>query len=293
MLSKLRLRQSKRPAADNSARRHAVSTVTFATRTAPTNSSHAVGLMSDQALPILFENDRMIAINKPSGLLVHRSNIDRHETRFAVQMLRDQIGRRVYPVHRLDKGTSGVLLFGLDATVTRLLGRQFTDNRVQKTYLAVVRGWPAAAGVIDHALTHESDPFDAVNQEQRANPPQAASTEYRSLAQIELAVTVDRYPSARYALVELKPLTGRRHQLRRHMKHIDHPIIGDSTHGKGRHNRYFQQAFDCHRMLLTCVQLRLLDPATERALTITAPLGDQFAALLERFNWSTVAAVKG
>jgi tRNA pseudouridine65 synthase len=153
-----------------------------------------------------------------------------------------------------------------------------------------VRGWPAAAGSIDHALTRETDPYDQPDSQASS---QAASTEYRSLARIELGVTIDRYPSTRYALVELKPLTGRRHQLRRHMKHINHPIIGDSTHGKGRHNRYFQQAFDCHRMLLACMQLRLHDPASEQALTICAPLGDQFATLLERFNWTAHAAIKG
>src|SRR5512140_1806907 len=117
------------------------------------------------ALPILYRDEFLIAIDKPAGLLVHRSDIDRHETRFAVQLLRDQIGRRVQPVHRLDKGTSGVLLFAFDADTARDLGRQFEANSVEKTYLAVVRGWPAESGVIDQPLTRRFDAYGRVMPE--------------------------------------------------------------------------------------------------------------------------------
>jgi len=202
-------------------------------------------------------------------------------------MLRDQIGRRVQPVHRLDRGTSGVLLFAFDAAVTRALSRQFEDNEVEKTYLAVVRGWPDEEGLIDHALSRR---FDEYGRSLPDAPPQPAQTRYRRLAVIELPVAVDRYPSARYALVELSPLTGRQHQLRRHMKHIAHPIIGDATHGKGRHNRYFAEAFGCPRLLLACTRLALRHPAGGQPLAIAAPVGDQFAALLERFGWSQFKA---
>jgi tRNA pseudouridine65 synthase len=234
-------------------------------------------------LTILYRDEHLIAIDKPPGLLVHRSDIDRHETRFAVQLLRDQIGRRVQPVHRLDKGTSGVLVFAFEAETTRRLGEQFERNEVDKSYRAVVRGWPPTAGGIDHPLARQYDDYGRVLKEAEAQP---ARTDYRRLATVELPHAVDRYPTARYALVALRPLTGRRHQLRRHLKHIAHPIIGDATHGKGRHNRFFQQQFACGRLLLACVEMSFRHPLTGGPVTIRAPLGDQFADIVERFGWS-------
>ena len=251
-------------------------------------------------LDILYRDDQLIAIDKPAGLLVHRSDIDRHETRFAVQLLRDQIGRRVQPVHRLDKGTSGVLLFAFDAEVAREMGRQFECGAVEKTYLAVVRGRPEESGVIDHALSRKHDDYGRKLPIALAQP---AVTYYRRLATIELPVAIDRYPTSRYALVELKPLTGRYHQLRRHLKHISHPIIGDATHGKGLHNRFFQREFGCHRLLLACVGTTFRHPLSGARIAIdgnllrhrakvgadsTAP--DQFVALLDCFDWSQAIA---
>jgi tRNA pseudouridine65 synthase len=233
-------------------------------------------------LTILHRDDRLVVIDKPSGWLVHRSNLDRHETRILVQALRDQIGRHVYPVHRLDKGTSGVMLFALDPETAGAVGSQFERNVVRKTYLAVVRGWPAEHGVIDHPLKPERDEYGAAH----AGEPQSALTEYCRLASAEFHVAVDRYPTARYALVALEPHTGRRHQLRRHMKHIAHPIIGDATHGKGIHNRFFQARFDCYRLLLACTELRFHHPLDGTAMHIRAPLGDRFATVIEQLGWS-------
>lgn len=233
-------------------------------------------------LSILFQDDHLIAIDKPAGLLVHRSDIDRHETRFAVQLLRDQLGRRVYPAHRLDKGTSGVLLFAFEPAIVKALTRQFEAGTVEKTYLAVVRGWPPEAGTIDHPLVRKYDDYG------RQLPPteaQPALTHYRRLATIELPVAVDRYPTSRYALVALKPQTGRQHQLRRHLKHISHPIIGDATYGKGIHNRFFQQAFCCQRLLLTCIHLGFRHPVSVEKVAVGTTAGDQFNVLLQHFGW--------
>lgn len=166
-----------------------------------------------EALPVLYRDDWLIAVHKPAGLLVHRSALDRHETRFALQMLRDQIGRPVYPAHRLDKGTSGVLLFALDREVGRALAARFEGGEVEKRYLAVVRGHPPEAGVVDHALAPLADDHAGL----ASGRPRTAVTRYRRLARVELPHRVDRYPTSRYALVELLPSTGRRHQLRRHM----------------------------------------------------------------------------
>ena len=218
-------------------------------------------------LPILWRDEHIVAVHKPSGLLVHRTGIDRHERQFALQIVRDQVGRPVYPVHRLDKGTSGVLLFALDRETARMLGDAFATAGVRKKYLAVVRGWPPERGEID-------SPLDPVHDERapsgsaRARP---AVTRYTTLATVELPVRVDRYPTSRYSLLELEPLTGRRHQLRRHLARISHPIIGDSTYGKAVHNRLFRTLYGSHRLLLACIELAFVHPLTRVPLTVSAP----------------------
>lgn len=234
-------------------------------------------------LPILFRDEQLIAIDKPAGWLVHRSNLDRHETRILVQALRDQIGRHVYPAHRLDKGTSGLMLFALDSATAAALAGQFERGEVGKTYQAIVRGWPDEAGTIDHPLTIEHDDYlDGASGVTRV--AQTARTEYRRLGILEVPVAIDRYPTSRYAWVELRPQTGRRHQLRRHMKHISHPIIGDATHGKGRHNRWFAEHFTCERLLLASTELRFQHPSTGHPLRLGAPLTGCFAELASRFE---------
>lgn len=237
------------------------------------------------ALDILFRDQDIVAINKPSGLLVHRSPIDRSETRFALQMLRDQIGQHVFPVHRLDKPTSGVLLFALSPDVARILSQQFEQQRVSKRYLAVVRGFAPEDGVIDYALKEKWDKLED-RRTDRNKPAQPAVTTYTRLATIELPVYVDRYPQTRYSLLEVFPETGRRHQIRRHLKHIGHPIIGDAKHGKGVHNRFFQQQYQCHRLLLACTDLRIDHPVSGEKLHFTAPLEKSFARILTAFGWS-------
>jgi len=240
-----------------------------------------------ETLPIIYRDDSLIAVHKPSGLLVHRSVLDRDETRFALQILRDQIGQPVYPVHRLDKGTSGVLLFALDRDTGRLLSSQFERGEVGKHYVAVVRGHPPASGDIDHPLTRMADEHAGIAARDAAQP---ARTRYRRLATVELPYQVDRYPSSRYALVELHPQTGRWHQLRRHMKHIAHPIIGDATHGKGRHNRLFQQLFGHQRLLLAATAMQLVHPLSGQALHLEAGMANDFAEVIERLGWRDALA---
>lgn len=239
-------------------------------------------------LEILHQDDHLVAIHKPAGLLVHRSMIDRHEQRFAVQMLRDQLGRRVYPAHRLDKGTSGILLFCLDQNATANLGHAFEAGEVDKRYLAIVRGHPPEAGQIDHPLSRQIDEYASAartGSEQTSKAPQAAQTRFKRLATVELPYAVDRYPSSRYALVALMPITGRKHQLRRHMKHFSHPIIGDATYGKGRHNRFFTTHFGSQRMLLACVAMRLRHPVTNAPMEIIAPPSPDFAEVATALGW--------
>ncbi|WP_245575028.1 pseudouridine synthase [Chitinilyticum litopenaei] len=242
-----------------------------------------------EILPLLYQDEHLVAIHKPSGLLVHRTSLDAWETRFAVQILRNQLRRRVYPAHRLDKGTSGILLFGLTPEAGRALAMAFEAQQVDKTYHALVRGWPPASGLIDHALERKLDDAELYGGPVPTGA-QPAQTRYRTQAKVELPWQIDRYPTSRYALVELDPLTGRRHQLRRHLKHISHPIIGDATYGKGVHNRRFTEEYGSERLLLACTAIAFPHPASGERIALACPLADEFAALLRRLPWQDGAA---
>ena len=241
----------------------------------------------DAPLEIVYQDDDLVAINKPAGMLVHRTAIDRHETRFVLQSLRDQLGQRVYPIHRLDKPTSGLLLFGMSSEAASTVAQQFERRSVDKQYLAVVRGFCPEQGTVNHALRDKPDSAERRRDEPR--PAREAQTDFRRLATVELPYAVDRYPTSRYSLVLLKPLTGRRHQLRRHMKHLGHPIIGDAKHGKGVHNRFFKLRFGCSRLLLACTALAFDHPVTGERMTLNATPGDEFDMLARTFGWSDVS----
>ncbi len=236
--------------------------------------------MSEETLEILYRDEYIVAINKPSGLLVHRSWIDKDETRFAIQMLRDQIGQYVYPVHRLDKPTSGVLLFALNKEVARGLSEQMQAGEFKKEYIAVVRGYTPESERIDYPLKEVLDKMTDARA-RKDKEAQEAITLYERLDQVELPFSVGRYPSTRYSLVKLNPQTGRKHQLRRHMKHILHPIVGDTKYGRGEHNRFFREQFGCHRLLLHASRLCVNHPVTKEALEIKAGVDEVFKKTLQ------------
>jgi tRNA pseudouridine65 synthase len=239
-----------------------------------------------ESLPIVYQDEHLVAVNKPSGLLVHRSAIDRHETRFALQILRDQLEQHVFPIHRLDKPTSGVLLFALSSVAAQKTAEIFSQHQVQKTYVAIVRGHIPEQGIIDHPLREERDGC-ADKKMRQDKPPQPALTEYKRLGIAEIPVSVDKYPTTRYSLVRCCPRTGRKHQLRRHLKYISHPIIGDAKHGKGHHNRFFHQQFFAQRLLLAATELTLPHPYSGEHVKICAPLDATFCRVLHLLNWST------
>ena len=225
----------------------------------PSPSSPADGApkVSDTTpLGILHQDDALIFVNKPSGMLVHRGW--GKDGTPALQVLRDQIGQRIFPVHRLDRATSGVLVFARSSEVARDLKDLFDSHRVTKRYLALCRGHAIQRMRIEHALAKEPD-----------KPRVPAVTDVRLLGSFE-----------RYGLVEALPLTGRTHQIRRHLKHIAHPIIGDVRYGKGEHNRYFRERFGFHRLALHCESLTLQHPRTGATLCIHAPLPSDFRDLL-------------
>ena len=236
-------------------------------------------------LPILYQDEHIVIIDKPSGLLVHRSLIDKRETRFALQMTRDQIGQYVYPVHRLDKPTSGVLVMALSSEFAAQLTEQFTQKQVSKKYVALVRGYTDDNGTIDYPLQEQLDKIADKNTKPD-KPAQDAVTHYETLWKGEVPIPVGRYSSARYSLVSLTPETGRKHQIRRHMKHIFHPIIGDTTHGDGKHNNMFREQFALSRLLLVAKEIRFNHPESGESITISAPLGEEFERILTGLNCS-------
>ncbi|MCB0640694.1 MAG: tRNA pseudouridine(65) synthase TruC [Phaeodactylibacter sp.] len=217
-------------------------------------------------LSILYEDEDLIAINKPHGLLVHRSPIAREVRYAAVQQLRDQIGQRVYPVHRLDRKTGGVLLFSKNPANNGLLQSLFMEGRVKKTYQAIARGYVPESGLIDYALRYE-------------DKMQEARTHFQCLQTFELPLPFNGQPTSRYSLVELQPTTGRFHQLRKHLAHIYHPIIGDRPHGCNKQNRLWKEHFKLPTMFLhgTTLQFELPD---KRNIRIEAPFQEEFRAAL-------------
>lgn len=237
-------------------------------------------------ITILYEDDHIVAVHKPSGLLVHRSWLAKRETEFAMQMVRDQVGCHVYPLHRLDRPTSGILLFGKTAEVARIMQPQFAERGIHKEYLALVRGYLNEAGELDYPLKEELDKI-ADAQADADKAPQEAITQYRPLHQVELPHPVGRYDSCRYTLVAMKPLTGRKHQLRRHMAHLRHPIIGDTSHGDGRHNKFYRDHFGVQRLWLVAKTLCFDHPVTGARLELETRLEDEWLRLFEAFGWST------
>lgn len=227
-------------------------------------------------LDILFQDDALLAVNKPAGLPVHRSRLVGPADAFLIDLLREQVGGDLFLAHRLDRATSGVLLVARSAAVAAALGEQFMARQVRKHYLAVVRGWPEPAeGLVDYPLPGSRE----------TGPRREARTRYRRLATVEVPIALGRYPQQRYALVAAEPETGRFRQIRKHMAHIHHPVIGDCQHGRGDHNRLYKQYFGCHRMLLHAQRLRFAHPLDGTATVLEAPLDDAFRALLARFGW--------
>jgi tRNA pseudouridine65 synthase len=215
-------------------------------------------------LPVLYQDGVLLAVDKPAGLAVHRGAA--RDRTVALQLVRDRAGRHVHAVHRLDRATSGVLLFAFDPGTARRLQEQLEAGEVAKRYLALVRGVPPESGVIDHPIPRDVD-----------GPRVPALTEFRRLATFE-----------RYALVEARPRTGRRHQIRRHFKHLSHPLIGDVRYGKGEHNRLFRDRFGLHRLALHALELAFDHPETGEALRLVAPVPEDLAGPLRGMGMGEV-----
>lgn len=235
-------------------------------------------------LDILYQDEWLVAVNKPAGMLVHRSWLDPHETQFVMQTLRDQIGQHVFPIHRLDRPTSGVLLFALNSEIANLMCQQFEQKRIEKSYLAVLRGYLKGTGRIDYPLKVQLDKIaDKFAQEDKV--AQEAVTDYECLKSVEMSYPAGRYNSSRYSLVRLVPHTGRKHQLRRHCKHIFHPILGDTQYGDLHQNRALTKNTGCKRLLLHAETLCFEHPISQKRITIHSPFDEQWQDLMTKFGW--------
>jgi tRNA pseudouridine65 synthase len=229
----------------------------------------AAGYSAGMPLRILHLDDNLVAIDKPAGLLVHPSRLDAQESVTALRLLESELGQRLWPLHRLDKATSGVLLFARDADTARTWGDAFQGGAVQKRYLALVRGWPPEQGEISTPLAKDPE------RPSTGQPLLDACTRYQRLATLEWPVPDGRHASTRCALVAVQPLTGRRHQIRRHFKQIAHPLIGDSTHGKGPLNRALAAHLGVSRLWLHAQLLAWND------LQIEVPPGAEWDTLTQ------------
>jgi tRNA pseudouridine65 synthase len=230
---------------------------------------------NDAPFDILYRDAYYVAINKPPGYIVHRSPIARNATQIVLQKLRDQLGQRIYPIHRLDRKTSGVLIFALAPEPNNLLGLLFAKHLVQKEYRAIVRGWTDDQGVIDYDLINDS------------GKSQSALTYYETFNRYEINLPQGAFETSRYSVIRLFPKTGRMHQLRKHMAHIFHPIIGDRPHGCNKQNRMWKHSFQLDAMLLHSCHLSFLHPYTQNQITIEAPFFAEFQralTILQSYN---------
>ncbi|VTP86167.1 pseudouridine synthase [Sphingobacterium daejeonense] len=220
-------------------------------------------------LEIIYQDDELIAVNKPHGLLVHRSSIAADTSEFALQILRDQIGKTVYPAHRLDRKTGGVLLFSLNKEMDSLIQTAFSLNKIKKEYLAVLRGHTDPEGTIDYPLKKDNGTL------------QEALTHYQTISLSEIDLPFGKFPTSRYSLVLAKPQTGRMHQIRRHFAHIFHPIIGDRPHGCNKQNKLWKETFQHDTMLLHAKSIEFQHPRTQENIHMQANLQSEFTRALE------------
>ncbi|SDJ54773.1 tRNA pseudouridine65 synthase [Pedobacter sp. ok626] len=224
-------------------------------------------------LEIVYQDDHLIAINKPHGLLVHRSSIASDAKEFALQLLRDQVSRHVSPVHRLDRKTGGLLLFAFDKDVEIAMHQQFKNGEVIKKYLAILRGYAPDQLDIDYPLVKENGAI------------QEAFTSFVTLKRAEIDVALGKHPTSRYSLVEATPTTGRMHQLRKHFAHIFYPIIGDRKHGCNKQNKFFKEQWEMTTMLLHASELSFKHPVSGAQIQLEAPVQAEFLRMMELMKW--------
>lgn len=219
-------------------------------------------------LEIIYKDDFLVAINKPHGLLVHRSGYAGVADFYAVQELRNKLNQKVYPCHRIDRKTGGVLLFALNKEITGLIQQLFVGNLVKKKYLAIVRGYTDESGIINYSLTNEKGKI------------QESITNYKTLGKAELDIPFGKFKTSRYSLVEVYPQSGRMHQIRKHFAHIFHPIIGDRPHGCNKQNKFFIEQWNMSTMMLHASEINFKHPVTQEEITIKADIHSELERMM-------------
>jgi tRNA pseudouridine65 synthase len=226
-------------------------------------------------LEIVYRDECLVAVNKPNGLLVHRTRISDEKNLFALQLLRDQVGQHVYPVHRLDRKTSGVLIFALNKNIHRQMHLKFSSGKVKKKYLAIVRGYTEDKGIIDYPVKKDNGKLAE------------AITRYKTLDKVEIDIPSGPHQTSRYSLVEVFPETGRMHQIRKHFAHINHPILGDRPHGCHVQNRIFKHKWNITTMMLHAHELQFLHPVSKEEIRIKAILHNEFRETIRILGFHT------
>ncbi|APZ93498.1 pseudouridine synthase [Fuerstiella marisgermanici] len=234
------------------------------------------------SLPVLFEDECLIAVDKPAGMFVHRSEADRNDTDVVVQRVREHTGHFVYPAHRLDRATSGIVLLAKSPDTAALVGALFAERRVRKVYRALIRGHCETSGRIDTALIAARGRDKPPGHPYRE--PQDAITEFQRLQTFEIPFCSDRYPTTRCSLVDVQPLTGRYHQIRRHFNYESHPVIGDTSHGDNRQNQFYRSRFGLNRLMLAAVRLEFEHPMTQRSVVVECEPAAEFQVLMEQLQ---------
>ncbi len=223
-------------------------------------------------LDIIWQDDYLVAVNKPPGLLVHRTSIAADAKRFALQFVRKQTGKKVFPIHRLDRKTSGILLFAFSREITRLMQQQFLDHSIDKRYLAITRGYFPESIKVDYPLTNDKQKL------------QEAITFFKNIKKTELDIPFGKHQTSRYSLIEARPKTGRMHQIRKHCNHLRHPIIGDRPHGCNKQNRLFKERWEMTTMLLHASDLRFIHPTAHKTIHLKAKPFKEFVRMQQELD---------
>jgi len=226
-------------------------------------------------LLILYEDPHLVAIHKPNGLLVHRTKLAADATEFALQLLRDQLGIKVYPTHRLDRKTSGILLFAKDEDSNREMQKLFMEQKVEKEYLAIVRGWIDDKLTLDYPLYNE------------AGKKQDAITTILPIEQVEIDLPFGKFSTSRYTCTKVKPETGRIHQIRKHFAHLRHPIVGDRPHGCNKQNKLFKEHFFMTKLMLHASSLSFVHPISLEQVVINSQYCDEFERMIDELGFTT------
>ncbi len=230
---------------------------------------------AEPALSLLYLDEHLLVVDKPAGLLAHASKMAADVDTDLLDQLRQQVAGEVFLVHRLDRATSGLVLAARTREAASVLGKQFMARTVEKSYLAVCRGWPPETGLIDYAL----------GDVRPNSPKKPALTRYRRLATVEVPIALGKYAQQRYALMAVDPESGRYRQIRKHFHHISHHLIGDTSHGRSEHNRLFQSQWQVGRLLLHARRLAFDHPVDGRHLSFEAPLDTAMQRVIDIFGW--------